>query len=146
MVRRLRTESIIVYLDNIIIAIKDEEKHLRDLEKVLKLHRHGRIKLTVKKTFLFQKSVSYLGFRVSEEGIGMQSEYMDRIVNWPTPKTTKQLQSWLGFVNYYRSFIQNFSVLTAEMNVQRREKTLKWTEVMEEKFKELKEKFKKFPN
>ena len=70
---------------------------------------------------------------------------MDRIVNWPTPKMTKQLQSWLGFVNYYHSFIQNFSVLTAEMNVQSREKMLKWTEVMEEKFKELKEKFKKFP-
>ena len=75
----------------------------------------------------------------------MQSEYVDQIINWPAPKTIKQLQSWLGFVNYYRSFIKDFSILTAEMNAQRREKTLKWTDTMEEKFKELKEKFKKFP-
>ena len=75
----------------------------------------------------------------------MQSEYMDHIVNWPTKKTTKQFTSWLGFVNYYCSFIQNFNVLTAEMNGQCREKKLRWTEVMEEKFRELREKFKKFP-
>ena len=75
----------------------------------------------------------------------MQSEYMERIMKWPTPKTTKQLQSWLRFINYYRSFIKDFSVLTAEMNAQRREKMLKWTETMGEKFRELKEKFKKFP-
>ena len=74
----------------------------------------------------------------------MQSEYLDRIVNWPAPKMTKKLQSWLGFVNYYHSFINDFSVLTTEMNAQRREKTLKWTDTMEEKFKEFMEKFKKF--
>ena len=38
LVSRLRTESIIVYLDDIIIATTDEEEHLKDLEKVLKLH------------------------------------------------------------------------------------------------------------
>ena len=55
----------------------DEEEHLKDLEKVLRLHQHACIKLKAKKTFLFQKSVSYLGFLVSEEGIGMQSEYVN---------------------------------------------------------------------
>ena len=83
---KLRTESIIMYLDDIIVATTDEEEHLKDLEKVLRLHRHAGIKLKAKKTFLFQKSVSYLGFRVSEEGIRMQSEYVDRIVNWPNPR------------------------------------------------------------
>ena len=62
LVSRLRTESIIVYLDNIIVVTTDEEEHLKDLEKVLRLHRHAGIKLKAKKTFLFQKSVSYLGF------------------------------------------------------------------------------------
>ena len=38
LVSRLRTESIIVYLDDIIVATKDEEEHLKDLEKVLRLH------------------------------------------------------------------------------------------------------------
>ena len=79
-----------------------------------------------------------------EEGIGMQSEYVDLIMKWPTPKTTKQLQSWLGFVNYYRSFIKDFRVLTAEMNAQRREKTLKCTETMEKSLGSLRKSLRNF--
>ena len=109
------------------------------------LHRHAGIKLNAKKTHLFQSEVDYLGFKVSEQGIGMQSEYVEKILNWPTPTTVKQLQSWLGFVNYYRTFIKDFSILTAEMNTQQSEKTLNWTEIMEKKFRELKEKFKQCP-
>ena len=77
LVSRLRTESIIVYLDDIIVATTDEEEHLKDLEKVLRLHWHAGIKSKAKNTFLFQKSISYLGFRVLAEGTGMQSEYVD---------------------------------------------------------------------
>ena len=75
----------------------------------------------------------------------MQEEYVNKILEWPTPETVKQLNSLLGFMNYYRSFIKDFSVLTAEMNTQRKEKSLKWTEVMERKFQELKCKFKGKP-
>ena len=62
LVSRLRTESIIVYLDDIIVVTIDEEEHLKDLEKVLRLHQHTGIKLKAKKMLLFQKSISYLGF------------------------------------------------------------------------------------
>ena len=62
LVSRLRTELIIVYLDDILAATTDEEEPLKDLEKVLILHRHEGIKLKAKKTPLFQKSISYLGF------------------------------------------------------------------------------------
>ena len=62
LVSRLRTKSIIVYLEIIIVATTDNEEHLKDLEKVLRLHQHAGIKFKAKKTFLFRKSVSYLGF------------------------------------------------------------------------------------
>ena len=73
----------------------------------------------------------------------MQDEYVAKILEWPTPTSVNQLNSLLGFMNYYQSFIKDFSVLTTEMNSQRKEKVLTWTEVMEKKFQELKYKFKK---
>ena len=48
-------------------------------------------------------------------------------------------------MNYYRTFIKDFSILTSEMNAQRKKKTLNWTEEMERKFKALKGKFKQRP-
>ena len=70
---------------------------------------------------------------------------MERILQWPQPQDTKQLNSWLGFVGYHRSFIPEFAALTKEMNAQRKEKVLKWTESMTADFEKLKEKFKEWP-
>ena len=141
LVARLRSESIIVYLDDIIVATASIEEHMKDLWRVLDLHRHAGIKLTAKKTHLFQAEVNYLGFNVSETGIGMQDEYVAKILEWPTPTTVKQLNILLGFMNYYQSFIKDFSVLTKEMNAQHKDKVLTWTDIMEKKFQELKDKF-----
>ena len=98
-----------------------------------------------KKTFLFQEEVDYLGFRVSANRIGMQDSYVERILNWPTPTSVKQLNSLFGFLNYYRSFIKDFSILTSEMNAQRKENKLKWTDEIESKFHTLRSMFAKKP-
>ena len=75
----------------------------------------------------------------------MVPEYIQRVLDWPTPNTPKELSSLLGFLGYYRSFIPNFSKLTAEMNAQKRKKKLEWTPEMEKKLEEIKEAFKKAP-
>ena len=98
LVARLRSENILVYLDDIIITTTEEEQHLRDLRRVLDMHRHAGIKLNAKKTHLFKSEVDYLGFRVNYDGIGMKDSYVERIVNWPTPTSGKQLSSLLGFL------------------------------------------------
>ena len=64
---------------------------------------------------------------------------------WPKPKTGKELASFLGLTGYYRSFIQNYAKLTAEMNSKKKEPLVKWTEDMEEKFKTLKQSFSRKP-
>ena len=71
----------------------------------------------------------------------MKEDYVKKIIEWPIPKTTKELASFIGFAAYYRSFIPEFSSLTAEMNSQKRKKTLEWTEEMTTKFNLLKAKF-----
>ena len=71
----------------------------------------------------------------------IEDDYVEKIVKWPVPRTVKELNTFLGFVGYYRSFIEDFSRLTNEMNDQKKRKKLDWTTVMAEKFGELKLKF-----
>jgi hypothetical protein len=50
---------------------------------------------------------------VSPEGISMDPKKVEAIQNWPTPENMKDLQSFLGFANFYRRFIDNFSGIVA---------------------------------
>ena len=142
---RLNSSNTIGYLDDILIFTRSLEQHVEELEAVLKLHEIAGIKLRAAKTKLFTQDAEYLGFVVSEKGIQMNHEYVDKILNWPAPITVKELNTFLGYTGYYRTFIKDFSNLTYEMNQQRRAKKLEWTPVMEEKFNKLKEAFGKRP-
>ena len=139
------TEDSQAYLDDVLTGTVDEETHLAELGRMFKLHQDNGIKINAKKTDLFRKKVVYLGHQVSEQGIEMVDSYVEKIVNWPVPKTIKELNSLLGFFGYYQRFIVDYSMLTAEMNAQRKKTQLEWTRDMDRKFKILKGEFKKAP-
>lgn len=75
----------------------------------------------------------------------MVPSYVQRIMSWPSPKTVKELTSLLGLLNYYSSFIKDFSKLTAPMNAQRKAKKINWDEECELNFRVLKQAFEKAP-
>ena len=104
----------------------DEEEHFRELEKVLEIHREAGIKLRPEKTKLFQHQVDYLGYSISKDGIGMKDDFIIRILEWPSPTTIKELNTFLGFVGYYHNFIPEFTRLTNEMYSQKKQKVLEW--------------------
>ena len=60
---------------------------------------------------MMQKEVDYLGYRVTEQGIKMKEDYVEKITQWPTPQTLKELATFIGFTSYYRSFIPRYSYL-----------------------------------
>ena len=92
-----------------------------------------------------RKEVEYLGHLVSRDGIQMIPSYVDRIMDWPLPETGKDLASFLGFTGYYRSFIKEYSFLTAEMNKLKKDDKVIWTDEVRTKFQRLKEVFKEKP-
>ena len=147
LIGKLRSPYLLAYVDDVIIHTPNLDIHLLELEKALKMHEEAGIKLNAKKTHLFREEADYLGFRVDKNGIHMMDEYVRRILDWPIPKTVKQLRSFLGFTGYYRSFIPQYAQLTSEMNSQKGKKTknLEWTPEMTEKFNMLKELFSKKP-
>ena len=106
----------LAYLDDILVYSPDIDSHLDHLEQVVQLHGEVGMKLNLKKCVLFANTVDYLGFQVSPGGIGMIPTYVDRILDWPEPTSGKEIQSFLGFCNYYRGFIPKFSEITSCLN------------------------------
>ena len=70
--------------------------HVPQMRQVFEAHRTTGIKLKAKKSKLFQKRIQYLGHMLSQDGIGMVPEYVERINNWPPPGTVAELNSVLG--------------------------------------------------
>merc|ERR1711867_153845 len=144
-VDKLRSPYVLAYIDDIIIHTPDMETHVEQLQQVFQIHRESGIRLTAEKTILFQEEADYLGFRVAQDGIHMKESYIQKVLDWPTPKTVKELKLFLGFCSYYRTFIPKFSILTAAMNGEKRKKKLEWTEEMQTNFEILKSLFEKKP-
>ena len=141
MIEELGLDAVLAYLDDLLVHTKTIEEHLEVLEAVFRIHLKYGILLKPEKTNLFRTTVSYLGHRVSPEGTMMEPEYVERIRNWPTPKTVKELNTVLGFTGYYRSYIKEYAKLTARMNKQRKERYLTWNPQLQEDFENLKKVF-----
>ena len=136
---------ILHYLDDVVVASPTWEQHLQHLRGCLEAHKRAGLKLRASKTKLFQKECQYLGFYVNKNGISMVSRYKEKVLDWPAPQSAKELASFLGFCNYYRNFIKDFSFLTNEMNSAKNKEKFEWTEEMNKKFLLLKEKFREAP-
>ena len=97
-----------VYLDNILIFMKsiDEHRHITCL--VLERLQAHKLFLRHDKCEFEQMTIEYLGLIISEGEIRMDPVKVAGVMEWPTPTTCKEVQSFLGFVNFYRCFIEDF--------------------------------------
>ena len=139
----------IVYLDNIIIFSDTKGEHLKRLEAVFQKLSAAGLKLKPSKCFFFREEIEYLGHVVSGKGIATNPKKVEAVTKWPTPKTVYDVRSFLGFVGYYRRFINDFSkiakpireVITGLENQSKRtaKKTfVEWTEAADSAFEHLK--------
>jgi len=100
---------VVVYLDDILIYSEDMESHQQHVREVLRrLRLHGLFAKPEKCEF-HSDSVEYLGYRLSPEGLTMSPDKIQTISDWPEPRKVKDIQSFLGFANFYRRFIFNYS-------------------------------------
>ena len=121
-------EFVISYLDDLIIfsgTHLDHLEHIRTLFTVLKM---AGLKLNLEKCAFFQKECTYLGHIISAEGLRMNPAYLDRIKDWGRPRNGKELQKFLGFANYYRSYFQEYSKKSWPLDAHRNDQIIEWTD------------------
>jgi len=100
---------IVVYLDNILIYSDDITQHRRHVKEVLKRLQKAGLYTKAEKCEFHSDSVEYLGYVLSPSDLTMSDAKVKTIQEWPEPKKVKDIQSFLGFANFYRRFIFNYS-------------------------------------
>lgn len=104
------------YLDDVLIASKNEQDHLQHLKLVFeRLSKFG-LTINVSKCTFGVTEVSFLGHLVDASGCKPLPEKVEVIVNYPKPRTVKDLQRFLGCVNFYRRFVSHAADLHAPLN------------------------------
>jgi hypothetical protein len=140
-----------IFIDDIRVFGKRYEEHLRNLQLIFQRIREANLKLSLNKCDFFKRKVKYVGHVVSEKGIEIDQGKTDKVVNWPTPTTPEDVRRYLGFVGYYRRFIQNFSKISRPLtdlipapNKKKKSKYTstrewKWDEAQQQAFQTLKD-------
>ena len=99
---------VIVYLDDILVFSENESLHEEHIQEVLRrLCKHGLFANPLKCEF-HTDTTEYLGYILSPSGLSMSVEKIKAIQDWPEPRKVKDIQSFLGFANFYCRFIHKY--------------------------------------
>ena len=131
----------LIYLDDIVIYGKTMEEHDKVLLEILKHLKEKSFKINVEKIQLRKEQVKLLGLIINGETVEMPKEMKEKIFVFQVPKTKKDLQRFLGAINYHRRFIDNINEKTNSLYemLKNEESMSNWTEEHTKAFKELQE-------
>ena len=134
--------SVVIYLDDILIYSGDMDSHQQHVREVLHhLRLHGLFAKPEKCEF-HSDSVEYLGYQLSPEGLTMSLDKIQTISDWPEPRKVKDIQSFLGFANFYCHFIFNYSDIVVPLTwLTRKDAPWNFSEPCRQSFNALKKAF-----
>ena len=131
----------LAYLDDIIVFGESPMECVGHLRVVFDRIREANLKLKPKKCEFFKTELLYLGHIVSGTGIRCDPKKIEAVKNWAVPRTIRQTRSFLGTVNYYHRFIENFAHhAQALFAVCGKRKKFEWTEECQTAFETLRQK------
>ena len=113
--QELLSKICLAYLDDVIVYSANNQSHLDHLDTVFSRIRESGLKMKPRKCTFFQKEVLFLGHIISENGLQPDPSKIEVVKGWPLPTTVKEMQSFLGFVNFYRDFIPAAATLMAPL-------------------------------
>jgi hypothetical protein len=140
---------VLCYLDDILIFSEDEESHFIHVAEVLERLRRNKLSVNPTKCVFHTTSTEFLGHIFSAEGVKMDPAKVSAVASWPTPKSVKDVQVFLGFANFYRQFIINYSELALPLTHLTKKEfktgTFPWNEAADSAFQSLKNVFASAP-
>ena len=127
------TDDIIIYADSV-------EEHDRRLEKVLTTLKENGLTLNKDKCVYRMDQLQFMGFLLSEKGIGPSSEKVKAVRNAERPKSASEVRSFLGLVNFNARFIPDLATKSEALRkLTRKDNSFKWGTEQEKAFQTLKD-------
>lgn len=144
--RDMLNRYVFVYLDDILIFSRSKEQHIHHVQSVLQRLLENSLYVKAEKCEFHVSSVSFLGNIVAQGNIQMDPAKVSAVTSWPVPENRKQLQRFLGFANFYRRFIRNYSSVAAPLTALTSSKVpFQWSPPAAAAFKILKDRFTSSP-
>lgn len=128
------------YVDDILIFSETEAEHELHVKKVLERLRTAGLQADIGKCEFHVRKTKFLGFIIGTDGIAVDPAKIDAVRDWEIPKTVKGVQSFLGFCNFYRRFVQNYGRIAKPLNnLTCKEVPFQWTAECQQAFDQLKD-------
>ena len=135
-------EKVAVFIDNVMIAMETEEGYNEIVEEVLRRLEENDLFVKPEKYIWKVREVGFLGVIIGEDRVEMEKEKVQEIIEWPVPRSVKDVQKFLGLANYYRWFVKDFTKIAKLLyKITRKENKWGWGERQQKAFEELKERF-----
>lgn len=137
-----------VYLDDILIASRNLEEHLKHLRELFRRLDNAGVVINAKKCVFGVSDVTFLGHRISKDGLAPQ-EKVRAIIDYKEPTDEKGLRRFLGMINFYNRFIPNVALIQAPLhdaitsNKKNSNVTIQWNDQRRAAFAELKDRLAK---
>ena len=106
---------VINYIDDTLVFSKDFQTHLTDLRNVFSVMAKWNLRINLEKCQFAEDSIDYLGHRLTPDGILPGRDKTQALASAPPPKTTKEIQRFIGMANYFRCYIPNFATRVAPL-------------------------------
>ena len=105
----INTRKVAAFINNVIVGTETKEGHDEIVAEVIRRLEENDLYVKPEKCKWNVREVGFLGVIIGPEGMQIEKEKVKRILEWLTPKCVKDVQKFLGLVNYYHRFIQGFA-------------------------------------
>ena len=134
---------VVVYIDDIVVHSKNPEQHQHHLQQVISRLTSVKLTLNQAKCQFACTSIQVLGHNVSKAGIAIDKDKFSHVQSWPIPTTGKDIQSFLGLMNFFRDFIPQYASISRPLDELRLQGNITgvWTNAHQRSFEALKAAF-----
>ena len=130
----------LIYIDDIIVFGRSFDEHISRIEEVFERLRQAGLKLKPQKCCMLQTEVVFLGHVVTASGVKPNPTNVSKILDWPQPKTAKQIKQFVAMGSYYRRYIKGFATIVRPMvELTKKGKKFVWNNACSKAFQQLKE-------
>ena len=120
----IRGGKILIFFDDILIATEELAEHLEILRKVFETAGRAHLMFRMDKCSFAVEEITYLGYRVSGEGIRPSDENIAAVINYPVPRNAKEALRFFSLASYFRRFIPHFSTVAKPLRDIAKENTM----------------------